>query len=55
MANPNAAALAALNQRIPHTCPVCGKTFTGLKIARYCSNRCRQANKYAKTKAGKKQ
>lgn len=45
MTNPSAAELAELNQRIPHTCPVCGVRFTALKIARYCSNRCRQTAK----------
>lgn len=40
-------------RKIGHVCPVCGKSFTGLKTARYCSNRCRQAAKYARMTAKK--
>lgn len=47
------AALGALRPKVPHACPVCGKTFTALKTARYCSNRCRQAAKYQRLKRGK--
>ena len=39
--------------RISHTCPICGRVFTALKTARYCSNRCRQAAKYQRLKAAK--
>ena len=33
-------ALAAQRQRVAHQCQVCGKGFTGLRQARYCSNAC---------------
>ena len=33
-----------------HTCPECGETFRGLRIAKFCSNRCRQANKNRKNR-----
>ena len=45
-----ASALAAQRRRVSHTCPVCGKSFTALKTARYCSNACRQKAKYRRGK-----
>lgn len=48
------AALAALRPDRQVTCAVCGKVFTAKDgRARFCSNRCKQADKYrrAKTKA----
>jgi hypothetical protein len=48
-----AAALSAMRKTQWHYCanPRCGKRFSGIKKARFCSNACRQANKYAKKKA----
>ena len=42
---------AAQREVVEHTCEWCGKKFHALKIAVFCSNRCRQANKYAQVKA----
>jgi predicted nucleic acid-binding Zn ribbon protein len=44
------AALSALRRRAQIVCAVCGTSFTALRTARYCSNRCRQAAKYARSK-----
>lgn len=41
----------ALRRRISHTCPICGQVFTAYTTAMYCSNKCRQAAKYARAKA----
>jgi predicted nucleic acid-binding Zn ribbon protein len=47
------AALAALRRRTWHLCAVCGKRFSGIAKAIYCSNACRQKAKYARSrKAG---
>jgi len=40
------AALAALRGRHWHVCISCGKRFSGIKTAVYCSNACRQKAKY---------
>jgi predicted nucleic acid-binding Zn ribbon protein len=40
-------------KRLPHACPICGQVFEGLKTAKFCSNRCRQAAKYQRQKAAK--
>lgn len=48
-----AAAMNALRERTWHYCLVCNKRFSGIKKAKFCSNACRQKNKYAKAKAGK--
>jgi predicted nucleic acid-binding Zn ribbon protein len=45
------AALAAQRRRIPHTCPVCGKTFTAIRTARYCSESCQQKAKRTRAKS----
>ena len=47
------AALVALRPTFWHYCanPACGKRFSGINTAKFCSNACRQANKYAKKKA----
>ena len=49
------AALGALRKTAWHYCanPACGKRFSGISQAKFCSNACRQANKYAKAKAAK--
>lgn len=47
--------IVALRRRIPHTCPICGQSFTAYTTAVYCSNRCRQAAKYRRQKAAKSQ
>jgi predicted nucleic acid-binding Zn ribbon protein len=52
VSNPGAA-LAALRRHVAHTCAVCGKAFSGLSRARYCSNRCRQAAKYARQRSAR--
>lgn len=40
------AALAALRGRHWHQCQSCGKRFSGIKTAKFCSNACRQKAKY---------
>jgi hypothetical protein len=49
------AALSALRGTHWHYCawPECGKRFSGIKKARFCSNACRQKNKYAKVRAAR--
>lgn len=44
------AALSALRKTTWHYCanPKCGKRFAGIAKAKFCSNACRQAVKYAK-------
>lgn len=42
--------LADLRKKVGHTCPVCGKQFTAIKKAVYCSNACRQKAKYRRGK-----
>jgi hypothetical protein len=37
-----ARAIAAMRGRVVKACKVCGKTFEGLKVRRYCSAACRQ-------------
>lgn len=32
--------LSASRPRVPRTCEVCGRTFTGRETARYCGNAC---------------
>lgn len=44
--------LSDMRKVIEHQCPVCQENFLGLATAKFCSNRCKQANKYAK-KTGK--
>ena len=45
-----ASELASQRRRIPHTCAVCGKPFTGIRTARYCSASCQQKAKRARAK-----
>lgn len=42
------AALAAMRRKTWHRCalPECGKRFSGIATAVYCSNACRQKAKY---------
>jgi hypothetical protein len=49
------AALNALRKTHWHYCanPACGKRFSGISQAKFCSNACRQAAKYAKARAAK--
>ena len=42
------AALASLRRTSWHACLSCGKRFSGIKTAKFCSNACRQRAKYAK-------
>jgi ribosomal protein L34E len=44
------AALAAKRRRTWHQCAQCGKRFSGIAKAVYCSNACRQKAKYARGK-----
>jgi ribosomal protein L34E len=44
------AALAALRRRTRHRCAQCGKRFSGIAKALYCSNACRQKAKYERAK-----
>ena len=46
----NASQLASQRLRITKPCLQCGETFTGIKIASYCSERCRQKAKYNRKK-----
>ena len=45
--------LAAMRERKIHDCQWCGKQFEAIRIAKYCSNRCRQAAKYNRQKSAK--
>ena len=48
------AALAAMRPNRRLVCAWCGQAFTAKDArARFCSNRCRQADKYARAKAAK--
>lgn len=47
------AALSALRKTTWHHCLICGKRFSGISTAKFCSNACRQKAKYAKVKAAK--
>lgn len=48
------AALSALRPDRQVTCQECGKVFTAKDSrAKFCSNRCRQADKYRRAKAGR--
>lgn len=47
------AALAAMRRRTWHKCAVCEKRFSGTSRAKFCSNACKQKDKYARTKATK--
>jgi recombinational DNA repair protein RecR len=49
------AALAALRKTSWHFCASCGKRFSGISQAKFCSNACRQKAKYAKVKAARDQ
>jgi predicted nucleic acid-binding Zn ribbon protein len=44
-------ALSAMRRTTWHICPVCGASFLALARAKFCSNRCKQADKYARQKA----
>ena len=46
----NASQLAAKRSRVTKPCLQCGEEFTGIKIASYCSERCRQKAKYNRKK-----
>ena len=45
------AQLSAQRKQYDKVCPSCLHTFLGVKIAKYCSNRCRQKAKYSRLKA----
>ena len=45
------AALSGMRKIIDHVCPVCNETFRGITKAKFCSNRCRQKDKYQRSKA----
>lgn len=45
------AALAALRRTTWHYCLVCGKRFSGIAKAVYCSNACRQKAKHQREKS----
>ena len=47
--NPGAA-LALLRKRHYKYCLICGKRYAAYAISIFCSNRCRQRNKYRKIK-----
>jgi hypothetical protein len=34
-----------------HVCPVCGATFMALARAKFCSNRCKQKDKYERSQS----
>lgn len=48
--NPDAANIALARIRQHKPCRCCGRDFVGLKIARYCSESCRQKAKYQRGK-----
>lgn len=45
------AKLSAQRRQCDKVCPSCSHVFQGVKIAKYCSNRCRQKAKYRRAKA----
>jgi len=45
------AQLSAKRRQHDKVCPSCSLAFQGVKIAKYCSNRCRQKAKYRRLKA----
>ena len=47
------AALAAMRTIVDHNCIVCNKTFKAMKKAKFCSNRCKQKDKYERSKLNK--
>lgn len=49
MNNPGAA-LAAMRRNETKRCAHCGASFTAIRTARYCSERCKQAAKYRRKK-----
>jgi len=51
------AALAAMRRTTWHYCaePSCGKRFSGIKKAKFCSNACRQKAKYQRAKKAEKE
>ena len=50
MQNPGAA-LVAMRKIVDSNCWHCGKPIRGVKVKRYCDNRCRQAAKYQRQKS----
>lgn len=50
-----AALLALMRKKHDHVCAwgPCSKAFRGINTAKFCSNACRQANKYSKVKTMK--
>jgi hypothetical protein len=50
------AALAAMRRTMWHYCaePSCGKRFSGIAKAKFCSNACRQKAKYQRSKGATK-
>lgn len=44
------AILASMRKKEVKICPVCDKEFTGLKRAKFCSNKCKQKDKYIRSK-----
>lgn len=49
MKNEAGRALKALDKK-EKVCQICGKEFIGSNKAKFCSNACRQKNKYLKSK-----
>jgi len=46
-------ALAAMRKIITHSCFVCNEKFEGTTRAKFCSNKCKQADKYKRSKINK--
>jgi hypothetical protein len=44
------AQLSAQRKQLTKVCPSCNTVFQGVKIAKYCSNKCRQKAKYIRGK-----
>jgi len=42
--------LAAMRRIITHICPVCSNEFEGIVKAKFCSNKCKQKDKYRRLK-----
>ena len=43
---------AAKREIVDHNCAVCGAHFRGIKTGKFCSNRCKQADKNRKARSG---
>jgi recombinational DNA repair protein RecR len=49
-----ASKLADMRKKVLHDCLQCGKRFSGIKVAKFCSDSCRQKAKYQRKIAAAK-